>query len=193
MTTEQPAGQPSQPAASQPAKSISLPVPLQGGEHVIQLCRRHWWFLWPFTVWLLIVTFVPVAVAAGLLDTIGILDDLGWLWTIPAVLWIGYWGFRAIFNWYRYQNDIWVITNQRIIDSFKAHPFSKRVSTADLVNLQDINVQKRGITSTMLNYGDVVCQTAAGGEGFVIGGVPTPEDVQLLLDQERDRERSRYK
>ncbi len=165
-------------------------MPLQGGETVVRLCRRHWWFLWPFTVWLIIVTFVPPAIAAAALDAIGILDDLGLFATIPAVLWIGYWGFRAVMNWYRYQNDIWVVTNQRIVDSFKPHPFSKRVSTADLVNVQDINVVKKGLTSTMLNYGDVVCKTAsAASEGFVIGGVPNPEEVQLLIDAERDRER----
>jgi hypothetical protein len=140
------------------------------------------------------VAIVPLAAAAWVLDWIGILDDLGMFWTVPAVLWFGYWGIRALFNWYRYQNDIWVVTNQRIIDSLKSNPFNKRVSTADLVNLQDINVHKRGLTSTMLNYGDVVCQTAsANAEGFVIGGVPNPEAVQALIDRERDRERSRVR
>jgi hypothetical protein len=190
MTTEQPAPAPQQQA--QPAKSVSLPVPLQSGEQVLELYRRHWWFLWPYTLWLIIVTFVPVGIAAWLLDAIGILDDLGIFWTVPAVLWIGYWGIRAIFNWYRYRNDIWIVTNQRIVDAFRSNPFNKRIATADLVNLQDINVQKRGLTSTMLNYGDVVCKTAsASTEGFTIGGVPNPEDVQLLIDRERDRERSR--
>jgi hypothetical protein len=161
---------------------------------VIELYKRHWWFLWPYTLWLIVITLVPVAIAAGLLDAIGILDDLGLFWTVPAVLWIGYWGFRAIFNWYRYQNDIWIVTNQRIVDSFRSNPFNKRVATADLVNLQDINVQKRGLTSTMPNYGDVVCKTAsASTEGFVIGGVPSPEDVQALIDRERDRERTRVR
>jgi hypothetical protein len=165
-------------------------MPLQSGEQVIRLCKRHWWFLWPYTAWLVFVTFAPVAIAAALLDAIGILDDLGIFATVPAVLWIGYWGFRAFFNWYRYQNDIWIVTNQRIIDSFRSNPFNKRISTADLINLQDINVQKRGLTSTMLNYGDVVCKTASAGEGFVIGGVPNPEEVQALIDGERDRARA---
>jgi hypothetical protein len=184
MTTEQPA---SQPTAE--SRSVSLPIPLQAGEHVIQLFRRHWWYLWPYTAWLVVIAIVPVAVAAWLLDAIGILDDLGMFATIPAVLWLGYWLVRAAFNWYRYQNDIWIVTNQRIVDSFRSNPFNKRVSTADLVNLQDINVEKRGFTSTMLNYGDVVCKTASSGEGFTIGGVPNPEEVQRLIDGERDRSR----
>lgn len=195
MTTEPPPSQPTQPVQSaSPAKSISLPIPLQGGEQLLELYRRHWWFLWPYTVWLVILAIVPPAAAAWVLDWIGIRDDLGKFWVIPAFLWFAYWAFRAGFNWYRYQNDIWVVTNQRIIDIFRSNPFNKRVATADLVNLQDINVQKRGLTSTMLNYGDVVCQTASANvEGFVIGGVPNPEAVQLLIDRERDRERNRVR
>lgn len=159
---------------------------------MLQLCKRHWWFLWPYTAWLLGLAVVPPAAAAWVLDEIGIRDDLGKFWIIPAVLWFGYWGIRALFNWYRYQNDIWIVTNQRIIDSFRSNPFNKRVSTADLVNIQDINVHKRGLTSTMLNYGDVVCDTAsAKADAFVLGGVPNPEEIQLLIDRERDRERNR--
>ena len=110
-----------------PAPQPSVPFPLQQNEHVIQLVRRHWWFLWPYTVWLVIVALAPVAVLAWASDAIGVLDNLNWFFWIPAILWIGYWGFRALFNWYRYQNDIWVVTNQRLIDVFRSNPFNKRV------------------------------------------------------------------
>ena len=175
-----------------PAPQPSVPFPLQQNEHVIQLVRRHWWFLWPFTVWLIIVAFAPVAVLAWASDAIGVLDDLNWFFWIPVLLWIGYWGFRALFNWYRYQNDIWVITNQRLIDVFRSNPFNKRVATADLVNIQDMRVERRGITATILGYSDLICSTA-GTEGgtFTIGGVPQAEELQLLIDRERDRERMR--
>ena len=85
-----------------------------------------------------------------------------------------------------------MITDQRIIDSFKPTPFQLRVGTADLVNIQDMTVEKSGIIPTILNFGDVVCQTAGTGQQFRIGGVPHPERVQLLVDKERDRERMRH-
>jgi hypothetical protein len=121
-------------------------------------------------------------------------DDLGILWWIAVALWLLYWGVRAFFNWYRYRHDIWVVTNQRIVDVFKPHPLSLKVATADLVNVQDISVQKSGITPTILNYGSVVCETAGSGDSdFIISGVSHPETVQLLIDRERDRERSRVR
>jgi len=41
----------------------------------------------------------------------------------------------------------------------------------------------------VLNYGDIVCETAADGGDFVLAGIPRPQGVQLLVDRERDRER----
>jgi len=198
---QQPAPPPEpQQAQAEPAPDVqplpgpqpNLPFPLQQGEQVIQVVRRHWWFLWPFTVWLVLLAFAPVTEVIWFFDTIGIMDDLGWFFWIPALLWIGYWGIRALFNWYRYQNDIWVITNQRIVDVFRTNPFNKRVVTADLVNIQDMRVERRGLIATTLGFGDVICSTAAGMAGtFEITGIPHAEEVQLLMDKERDRERMR--
>lgn len=188
----QPQAQPQPDVQPLPEPQPSLQFPLQQGEQVLRVVRRHWWFLWPFTVWLIIVTFAPVAVVAGVFDAIGLLDDLGWFFWIPVVIWIAYWGIRALFNWYRYQNDIWVITNQRLIDVLRTNPFNKRVTTADLVNIQDMRVERRGVTATILGYSDLICSTAgAEGGSFNISGVPNAEELQLLIDRERDRERMR--
>lgn len=174
-------------AAEPPPK---LPFPLQEEETIIHLQRRHWWFLWPRTILFVLAALVPVAAAAFLLDLAGVLDDLGiWFWLV-ALLWVAYWAVRGLLNWYRYHYDIWVITNQRIIDCFKAHPLNLRLSTADLVNVQDMSIQKNGVLATVLNFGNIDCETAGNDPiDFLITGVPRPESLQLLIDRERDRER----
>jgi hypothetical protein len=169
-----------------------LPFPLQDAEQVLVLCRRHWWFLWPRTIILALFALVPLVLAFWLLEAVGARDDLGIFFWIVAALWLAYWAVRLFLNWYRYRHDIWVVTNQRLIDSYKSHPFNLRVSTADLVNLQDISLEKKGIVPTMLNFGDVVCETAGSERApFTIAGIPRPEAIQLLIDRERDRERMR--
>ena len=100
---------------------------------------------------------------------------------------------RVFLIWYRYRHDIWVITNQRLVDSFKSNPFSLRVATADLVNVQDMTVVRNGILRTLLDYGDIVCQTAAELQDFRLVGIPDPRDTQALVDRERDRERTRLR
>jgi len=184
-----------QPSPAQPeprVRTVKLPFPLQQGETILKLVRKHWFFLWPLTVLWTLYAIVPVVVLTFVLDLIGILDDLTpWYW-IPVAIWLLYWLFRLILNWYRYHHDIWVVTNQRIIDSYKSHPFDLRLQTADLVNVQDIGVQRKGLFATVLHFGDVVCATAGADDApFIIGGVPDPEHIQLLIDAERDRERMR--
>jgi hypothetical protein len=181
------------PAPPQPQiHTIKLPFPLQHGETILQLVRKHWFFLWPLTILWTLYAIVPVTVASIILSAIGILDDLGIFWWIIALIWVAYWGLRLLLNFYRYRNDIWVISNQRIIDSYKSNPFNLRVNTADLVNVQDISIQRKGLFATILHFGDVLLATAGTEDKpFIISGVPDPERIQLLIDNERDRERQR--
>jgi len=86
-----------------------------------------------------------------------------------------------------------VITNQRLIDSYRRHPFDMSISTADLVNIQDMTVERSGILRTMLDFGNVICQTASSDQSFMLTGVPDPRETQALVDRERDRERMRLR
>ena len=117
----------------------------------------------------------------------------GKVFWIAALVYLLYWLVRIYLNWYRYNNDIWVITNQRIIDSTKTTPITLKLSTADLVNVQDMTVSRDGIFRTLFNYGDMICQTAAEQQEFRLIGIPRPEEIQLLVDKERDRERQRVR
>lgn len=172
------------------AQNVKLPFPMQESERVVLFCRRHWIHLWPKTILYAAVAIVPPLIISILITKYWEYEGLqARIFWVVAALWLLYWAVPALLNWYRYNNDIWVITNQRIVDSVKTNPFSHRLSTADLVNVQDMTVVRRGILQTALNYGDIVCETASDGGDFVLSGIPRPQDVQLLVDRERDRER----
>ena len=173
-------------------KDGALHFPLQDSEHVLMLCRKHWLYLWPRTLLFALVAIVPVVAAAIVASkTVGLDGTPRLVFWIASLVWVLYWAARALLNWYRYNNDIWVITDQRIIDSTKTTPFNLKISTADLVNVQDMTVERNGILRTMFNYGDIVCQTAADVQEFRLVAIPQPQEVQLLVDKERDRERMR--
>lgn len=181
-------------AAAAPKKDGALHFPLQENERVLKICRRHWFYLWPRTVFYVLAALVPI-IAVGVaiakwFDYSGMTAKVFW---IAALVYLLYWLVRIFLNWYRYSNDIWVITNQRIVDSTKTTPITLKISTADLINVQDMTVERDGLFRTMFNYGDVICQTAAEQQEFRMTGIPRPQEVQLLVDKERDRERLRSK
>jgi len=172
----------------------SLPFPLQASEQVLQVCRRHWVYLWPnIAVHLVVMLVPPLVLGFGLSEAGGYEGVAANVFWIVAALWFVYWAVRIFLIWYRYHHDIWVISNQRLIDVFKPHPFSLKLSTADLVNVQDMTVDRHGILRTLLDYGDIVCQTAAENQDFLLPGIPHPREVQALVDRERDRERLRVR
>jgi len=181
-------------ASGQIANRRNLAFPLQEGEQVLMLCRRHWLYLWPRLVFMIFVAVIPAALVAWLLSAADAYEGtLARIYWVAAAIYLGYWLVRLFLTWYRYNHDIWVITNQRLIDSLKTNPFSLQLSTADLVNVQDITVRRSGVLRTIFDFGDILCQTAAEKQEFLLSGIPGPRDVQALIDRERDRERLRYR
>lgn len=169
---------------------MKLPFELQQDEQVLVFCRRHWLYFTLKLVGIAAAWLLPTAavlwlthLAAGLDGTAGKV-----VWTAAAV-WLVYcltWGY---FTWYRYQNDIWVVTSQRIVDSTRFHWFKRRMASADLVDVEDINVVREGVLPTIFNFGDVRCQTAGELPNFVLSGIPAPDKVLAAVDAARDAAR----
>lgn len=165
---------------------MNLPVQLQGNEEVIQVIRRHPASLWGRLALIALVIILALIVWTNFGDgPLGTLLDIAFILVIAGGLLIGF------MVWYRYQNDYWVITSQRLIDITRTTPFSQQITTASLSNVQDINIRVKGIFNTMLNFGDVICQTASSGSNtFTLVGVANPEKVLDAIDNARAKARA---
>lgn len=169
---------------------MSVPIQLQPDESTIYVSRRHWIFLYPRLALHAAMAFGPAAGllilvnrSAGLDGTAGAIT-----WALVAA-WVAVTGVRAYLVWYQYRNDLWVITNQRILDSQRRHWFHHAIASADLVDVQDVAVVREGFLPTVLNYGELRCQTAGEQPNFVLGGIPDPTGVLATLDRARDAAR----
>lgn len=165
---------------------MTTPVQLQNNETVIETLRRH-----PVYMILQIIGVVIVAILVIWL--------LNWLKSMfgatafniltAATVVLGL--LAAYFVYYGYKNDMWLITDQRLVDSTKKNPFNHEVASADLLNVQDITVSRKGFFPTIFNFGEVRCQTASATQVFTLHGVPDPNAVLELIDQTRDNARER--
>lgn len=167
-----------------------LPFELQASETIIRLCRRHWLYFWPTSSLHLGVGVVAPIVAVGVM--LGPLDVGGLSARIVvglAILWFAYWGVRSYFVWFRYRNDLWVITNQRVVDSIRRHWFHHRMASADVLDIEDMSVIREGLLPTLFNFGDVRCQTAGEVPNFILAGIPNPAEILGLVDAARDSAR----
>jgi hypothetical protein len=176
-------------ASAETSPSV-LPFELQDGEYIIALAQRHWLFLWPRVVALSVIAIVPVIiawlVAAMTTDIEGLLLVV---LVVGSILWAGFWALQAFLAWYRYQHDIWVVTSQRLIDSRKNHWFHHQMASADLVDVEDMMIERSGVFATMFNHGNVRCQTAGMMQNFVLADIPHPAEMLKTVDAARDAAR----
>ncbi|MDP2326845.1 MAG: hypothetical protein Q8M79_02030 [Dehalococcoidia bacterium] len=169
---------------------MPVPIELQPDESVTFTSRRHWVFLYPRLALQFLVAVAPPLGLVLLMRRAGSLDGTVGLVTWGLVIsWLAATGVRAYLVWYRYRNDVWVITNQRLIDSQRRHWFHHAIASADLVDVQDVAVIREGLLPTMLNYGELRCQTAGEQPNFILGGIPDPTGVLAILDRARDAAR----
>lgn len=82
-----------------------------------------------------------------------------------------------------YSFNVFVITNQRIIDIDQAGLFDRTVSETTYDKIQDVSFRIKGISQTLLHYGSVVIQTASQQANIELYGVKNPATVQQLITE----------
>ena len=173
--------------AAQPLdEEPDLPFPLHEDEEVYAFLRRHWLALYPKLLLYLIFAVVPPAILVAVAMELDVWDDVELILLGLIAVWIIFWLIRIFLTWYQYDNDIWVVTDQRLVDSKKKHPFDLAVSSADLVDVVDTNIARSGPLQTLFNFGEVRCQTAGSSTNFKLGDIPQPAQAQSLIDRLRD-------
>jgi len=93
--------------------------------------------------------------------------------------------FEKFLSWYF---NLFLITNQRVVDIDFRNLLNKHFATADLSMIQDTSSSVRGLFGTFFNYGDVLIQTASEKNQIIFEKVPNPEKIIKLLQELRDLE-----
>lgn len=163
-------------------------IELAKGEKVVYEIRRHWYVLFIESGLLIIIFLVPWFVFLGI-DVVGLSIDNteGALLFFISTAWLFFTWIAFIIAWTNYYLDVWVVTNERILDIEQYSLFSRDVSEFRLDRIQDVTIEVKGILPTLLHFGTVHVQTAGEAREFIINGVPDPYKVRDALIKEHDR------
>lgn len=152
------------------------------GEEVLAVWRRHPWTMAKPALVVLILSLSVIASFRYLgASTVTSLLLGAWLAVVPAVC--GY-------TWFRWWNDIYLLTNLRLIDIDQKKLFHRAVAEAPLSNVQDVSFELKGIMPTILNYGKVFVQTASVTTEIAVEDVMDPQSVQQAILRAAERARS---
>jgi len=137
-------------------------TPLQKGEKILLVTYSSW------TTLVMPIVFAILALAAAIFIVIKTGSPWGWL---VAVLGIAYYVIKYL-NW---KVNIWVVTNFRVIDETGLLSHYAKESPLDKIN----NVSyEQPVMGRLLNYGQVVIQTAAEVGATVYEKVQHPKRLK---------------
>ena len=140
----------------------------------------------PFVVYLLINNLYPT-----LLDQMNskIAFPLGVL--LASIYYLGLYLFFYS-QFIEFYLDMWVVTNDRIVDVEQKGLFSRTISELDLYRVQDVTVDMNGIFPSLFKYGHVKVKTASQNLGIVFHNVPNPNEIREALIQLSDADRKHH-
>lgn len=88
-----------------------------------------------------------------------------------------------------YYLDVWIVTNDRVVNIEQQALFGRTISELDLYKIQDVTSEVKGAIPTFFNYGNVYIQTAGEKERFVFEQVSNPHEIRKsvidLIDTDR--------
>lgn len=105
-----------------------------------------------------------------------------------SVYYLGVWLFYFT-EFMDYYLDLWIVTNDRLVNIEQQGLFARTISELDLYKIQDVTSEIKGMVATFLNYGRVSVQTAGEKERFVFEDIPNPHEVRknIINLSEEDR------
>lgn len=88
--------------------------------------------------------------------------------------------------------NVYIITDERIIDVDFLSMIYKNISTAKIDNIEDVTNTSSGVMSSIFDYGTILVQTAGEKTEFEFENVPHPAKVakllnELILEEEREK------
>ncbi len=84
--------------------------------------------------------------------------------------------------------NIFILTDERIIDVDFLNLFSRVISDAKIDHIQDINSEMSGVWQTFFNFGTVFIQTAGEKPQFTFQNIPQPDKVVEIINHLVDLE-----
>jgi uncharacterized membrane protein YdbT with pleckstrin-like domain len=154
--------------------NVSRVITLRKDEKIVRVIRSFW-----------LAHLLRVLLGATLMTLAFFfmmpLFRFGWPGVVGFLLLVslgGLYSLRALVVWYW---NVFIVTNQRVVDVNQRGYFSREVSEANYEKIQDVLYSVSGIWRSLLNFGVVRLQTAGNGMALELKDVSSPKAVHHLI------------
>lgn len=147
-------------------------------EEVVLFVRQH---MIVNLGWVLLTVIMALAPSIFFPLVLGRVDipfqiPVGYIIVVTLFWYVATFGFAlaSFLTWYF---NIYIVTNQRVVDIDFQYLLYKHFSEAELTKIQDISYTSGGLPSIVFDYGNVFVQTAAEVPNLEFLNVPHPDRV----------------
>ncbi len=150
----------------------------EDAEKVILFLRQHFIVNVPWILITIVLVISPTLIFPRLFHALSLNLTLpASYYVIGTLFWyLATFGFalESFIGWFF---NIYIVTNERIVDIDFLYLLYKKFAEAELVKIQDINYTSGGIFATIFNYGNVIVETAGEAPNIEFLAIPFPEKV----------------
>lgn len=155
-------------------------------EEILLVLRPHWFTNVSWILTLIFFIFISVFISFIPLPEF-IPKNYKFISILFWDIFVFIFGFEKFLAWYF---NLFVVTNQRVVDISFKNLLDKKFSEAGLDMIQDVTSRVAGVAQTFFNYGNVLVQTASEVNEIIFEKVPNPEKIIRLLQELREGRRN---
>ena len=138
----------------------------------------------------IILFLLPLTVIPLLMNNLLFLKGLpsGYYVILPLLWYLGVFGyiFTNFMQWYF---NVYIVTNNRIVDIDWYSLLYKKLASAQLEKIQDVNYKQSGLIESFFDFGDIHIQTAGTEPNFDFEHIPQPDrvvrEINKILEQHK--------
>ena len=165
----------------------------QANEKILLVIRKHIIVYIRIVLIFFVTSVIPITIFISIwansfpLSSGGTTSVIGYL---GATIYLLFSLALVLIAWLNEEFDLFILTDHRLIDITQVSFLKRTVATTPLKQIQDTTSDINGILGTILNFGTIDVQTAAGdASNFTIDHVPDPAMVarRILNHVERSK------
>lgn len=162
---------------------------LEPGEHLVTVVRRH--PIGIVAIYAEMLTGIVGVIAIVLLAMFAFFDHLSTgtkgLIAAGTIFVIAFLVALLLVATYVYRQCRLVVTDKSVVQILQKALFNRKISRLSMSNVEDVNVEQRGILQTFFNYGTLTIQTAGEVDNFVFSMCPRPDDFANQIIEARQK------
>jgi len=162
-------------------------------EKIILFVRQHFIVNVPWILVTIVLVIAPTVIFRILFRALSLnMSFPASYYVIVTMFWyLATFGF-ALASFIGWFFNIYIVTNERIVDIDFYYLLYKKFAEAELARIQDIRYTSGGILAAMFNFGNVVVETAGEAPNIDFESIPHPERVVETIRELTEHEEAEH-